>query len=317
MSQNNDHKISMIEVLIPAYDKRHAALQSTSTDSSSQHNKDSLKRIKSLKEKAPSYIDVKNKPLKENQEGDGNFVYDVRYSKKLTIKEIDASAINLAKDLNILLKYFKYLPQNPPMCDKAGAQNVDRFYRTNENTTSVVVSKVSIKVQKKANYSINNFTNNFKNIATKLTENIFQFVNGEMNKQINKEIRSQGENTRTQAKTLVTRYFPYISSSNMSLMLQRVPRIYRLLLLTDKDWCLIDSFEELSSSFFKSAMKSASNFDIWINLVKTGNMVDYEEGSIMHEQSKNEMKLAKLNIIKSYFDGVGVSLNEFIKEDDE
>ncbi|GBB99115.1 hypothetical protein RclHR1_34170001 [Rhizophagus clarus] len=248
-------------------------------------------------------------------EGDGNFVYDVRYSKKLTIKEIDASAINLAKDLNILLKYFKYLPQNPPMCDKAffkGAQNVDRFYRTNENTTSVVVSKVSIKVQKKANYSINNFTNNFKNIATKLTENIFQFAFCSSNLS-----RSQGENTRTQAKTLVTRYFPYISSSNMSLMLQRVPRIYRLLLLTDKDWCLIDSFEELSSSFFKSAMKSASNFDIWINLVKTGNMVDYEEGSIMHEQSKNEMKLAKLNIIKSYFDGVGVSLNEFIKEDDE
>ncbi|GBB92267.1 hypothetical protein RclHR1_19930001 [Rhizophagus clarus] len=112
-----------------------------------------------------------------------------------------------------------------------GAQNVDQFYRTNENTTSIVVSKVSIKVQEKANYSINNFTDNFKNVATKLAENIFQSVNREMNKQINKEMlrrkelrfyvelykayirlqafcssnlsKSQDENTRTQAKTLV------------------------------------------------------------------------------------------------------------------
>jgi hypothetical protein len=29
------------------------------------------------------------------------------------------------------------------------------------------------------------------------------------------------------------------------------------------------------------------------------------------------MKLAKLNIIKSYFDGIGDSLNEFIEDDDE
>jgi hypothetical protein len=29
------------------------------------------------------------------------------------------------------------------------------------------------------------------------------------------------------------------------------------------------------------------------------------------------MKLAKLNIIKSYFDGVDDSLNEFIEDDDE
>jgi hypothetical protein len=69
----------------------------------------------------------------------------------------------------------------------------------------------------------------------------------------------------------------------MSLMLQRAPRIYRLLLLTDKDWHLIDSFEELNSSFFKSTMKSASNFEIWINLVKTGEMINYKEGSIMRE----------------------------------
>jgi hypothetical protein len=108
-----------------------------------------------------------------------------------------------------------------------------------------------------------------------------------------------------------------LSFDTFHISLQRAPRIYKLLLLTDKDWRLINSFEELSSSFFKSAMKLASNFEIWINLVKTDEMIDYKEGSIMREQGKNEIKLAKLNIIKSYFDGIGDSLNEFIEDDDE
>jgi hypothetical protein len=51
--------------------------------------------------------------------GGSDLVYDASYSQKKIFKEIDASAINLAKDLNILFKYFTYLPQNPPMCDKA------------------------------------------------------------------------------------------------------------------------------------------------------------------------------------------------------
>ena len=103
----------------------------------------------------------------------------------------------------------------------------------------------------------------------------------------------------------------------MNLMLQRAARIYRLLLLSNGDWHLIDSFEELSSSFFKSSMKTAANFEIWINLVKTGEMVDYKEGPLMRESGKRAMKEAKLDIVKSYFDGVNEDLNEFIVDGDD
>jgi hypothetical protein len=160
--------------------------------------------------------------INSSEEG-SDLVYDASYSQKKIFKEIDASAINLAKDLNILFKYFTYLPQNPPMRDKVvfskkenyrktlidhlkithrnktefqlfkGTQNVDQFCKNNENTTSVVVSKVSIKVQEKSCYSINDFTDNFKNVATKLAENIFQSVNGEINEQINKEMSRRKE----------------------------------------------------------------------------------------------------------------------------
>jgi hypothetical protein len=103
----------------------------------------------------------------------------------------------------------------------------------------------------------------------------------------------------------------------MSLMLQRASRIYRLLLLSNGDWRLVDSFEELTSCFFKSSMKSGANFEIWLNLVKTGQMVNYKEGNSMCEDGKKILKEAKFDIIKAYFDGVNEDLKDHILDDDE
>jgi hypothetical protein len=101
-------------------------------------------------------------------------------------------------------------------------------------------------------------------------------------------------------------------------MLQRAPRIYRLLLLSNEDWRLIDSFEELSACFFKSSMNSAANFEIWLNLVRTGQIADYKNGTSMCEEGKKFMKEVKLNIIKEYFDEVDEkNLKDFITDDDD
>jgi hypothetical protein len=204
-------------------------------------------------------------------------------------------------------------------------------------------AKVSIKVhQEGLCYDADNFTDSFAEIATKLAENIYQSVNGEVNENINREIsrrkdlrlhvkmfkaytqlqafcalnlsRGQGETTRSQAKAIVIQYFPHISLQNMSLMLQQAPRIYRLLLLSNGDWRLIDFFEELSSCFFKSSMKSMVNFEIWLNLVKTGQLVDYKEGQLIRERGKKDMKQAKLDIVKSYFYGIN---EDFIIEEED
>ena len=249
---------------------------------------------------------------------------------------------------NALLDYVKMIHQNDREFQFfKGAQRVTVL---NENISDTQAddqpsSKVSIKIQEASQHTIHNFTNIFKDIASRLAENIYQSVNREINEQMNRELsrrrelrfhvemfkaytrlqalcalnlsREQGETTRSQAKALVVKYFPNISLPNMSLMLQRAPRIYRLLLLTNGDWRLIDSFEELSSCFFKSSMKSAANFDIWLNLVKTGQMVDYKEGSNMLKRGKKEMKNAKLDILKSYFDGINEDLEGAIIEDEE
>ena len=176
-----------------------------------------------------------------------------------------------------------------------------------------------------------------------MAENIYQSVNGEINEQVSRELsrrrelqfhvdlfkayirlqalcasnlnRGPGETMRSQAKELVIRYFPQVPLQNMSLMLQRAPRIYRLLLLFNGDWRLMDSFEELSPCFFKSSMNSALNFEVWLNLVKTG-MLNYEEGPTLRENNKKYVKDSKLDIVKSYFDGVDENLSDFLEDDE-
>ena len=65
-------------------------------------------------------------------------------------------------------------------------------------------------------------------------------------------------------------------------------------------------------------MNSAANFKIWLNLVKTGQIVDYENGLIIHERGKEELKKSKIEIIKSYFDNIDNNhLKELIENEEE
>ena len=64
-------------------------------------------------------------------------------------------------------------------------------------------------------------------------------------------------------------------------------------------------------------MKSGANFKIWLNLVKTGQMVNYKKGNSMCEDGKKNLKEAKFDIIKAYFDRVNKDLKDYILDDDE
>ena len=119
--------------------------------------------------------------------------------------------------------------------------------------------------------------------------------------------------TKSQAKSLIVHFYPSISIPNMDLMLQRAPRIYQLLEITDHDWHFLDIFDELSPCFFKSVIKSAVNFEIWINLVRTGNIISYEEGLTLGNKEKRRIKI---EIVKEYFDISDVNLEEMTNDDE-
>ena len=63
-------------------------------------------------------------------------------------------------------------------------------------------------------------------------------------------------------------------------------------------------------------MNSVANFEIWLNLVKTGQIVDYEKGLTIYKRGKEELKKFKIEIIKLYFDNIDNDhLKELIKND--
>ncbi|CAB4410301.1 unnamed protein product [Rhizophagus irregularis] len=187
--------------------------------------------------------------------------------------------------------------------------------------------------------------NEIKNILHKLVGNIFNSVTGSTKSQVTKEIlrrkdlrfyvevwksyvclqafcsanlkRNRGETTRSQAKKKIIEEYPNIDLGDLDLMLQISPRIYRLLQVSNGNWVLLDVFEEITPTFFKSKMKVGANFEIWLNLVRTGQMADYKKGPTMCGEGKKFMKEAKLDIVKAYFNGVDENLKDFIADDDE
>ncbi|CAB4425657.1 unnamed protein product [Rhizophagus irregularis] len=218
-----------------------------------------------------------------------------------------------------------------------GTQRINLISDDNQKSCSSF-KILPIRVQEKTS-SLTELSDEFKKIAKDLSEDIFLSVMGEANEQGNKEVarrkelrfhvgffksyiqlqafceinlnRKQSETTKSQAKILIAQFYPLISLPNMELMLQRAPRIYRLLEVANFDWRLLDSFKELSAYFFKSGVKTAINFEIWINLVRTGKLISYDE-ELKTQERNRENKRIKIEIIKEYFDISGVNFDEMV-----
>ncbi|PKK76869.1 hypothetical protein RhiirC2_771993 [Rhizophagus irregularis] len=77
------------------------------------------------------------------------------------------------------------------------------------------------------------------------------------------------------------------------------------------------ALNKITSTFFKSKMKVGTNFEIWLNLVRTEQLADYKKGLTICEEGKKFMKEVKLNIVKAYFSGVNENLKDFIANDDK
>ncbi|GET52740.1 hypothetical protein GLOIN_2v1849317 [Rhizophagus irregularis DAOM 181602=DAOM 197198] len=253
-----------------------------------------------------------------NQASDLSFEANIIELKKF--KELDMASIRLAEDLHKLLGYIGKLPNNPPIRDRSIFSKKEEYREALISHLEKINSTQdfqSFRGTQQKTSSLTELSDEFKKIAKDLSEDIFLSVMGEANEQGNKEmarrkeLRKQSETTKSQAKILIAQFYPLISLPNLELMLQRAPRIYRLLEVANFDWRLLDSFEELSACFFKSGVKTAINFEIWINLVRTGKLISYDE-ELKTQERNRENKRIKIEIIKEYFDISGVNFDEMV-----
>ncbi len=148
-----------------------------------------------------------------------NLNYNAYYSQKKKFKKINATAINVAKDLYDLLQYFSKLPHNPPIRDNSiflkknhhtalldylkiiyrnnkefhyfkNTQHIEEGNNTSYNILdleSSTLSKTSpIRVQEVTSFSMP--IEDFKKVATKLAKCIFHSISGKVKEQFNKEM---------------------------------------------------------------------------------------------------------------------------------
>ncbi len=185
----------------------------------------------------------------------------------------------------------------------------------------------------------------FIKITRNICSHISDLINGELQEESNKEVSrrkilrfhvnlycsliklegycalntkfKQGQNQKKMAKRLIEKYCTNISKPKLDLMIKRASRMFLLLNLSKFDWRIMDCFEELTASFFISAMKVTGNFFIWLNLVKSGVLVGYDQANLFHTNGKEELKQAKLAFLQNDFGELdGVNLNELVFDDD-
>ncbi|CAG8528001.1 17756_t:CDS:2 [Rhizophagus irregularis] len=64
-------------------------------------------------------------------------------------------------------------------------------------------------------------------------------------------------------------------------------------------------------------MKISANFEIWLNLMRIGQLANYKKSLTMCKERKKFMKEVKLDIVKAYFSEVDENLKDFIADDDK
>lgn len=125
----------------------------------------------------------------------------------------------------------------------------------------------------------------------------------------------KGQNPKKSARKLIEKFCTNIPKQKLDLMIKRATRMFLLLNLSNFDWRLMDCFEELTASFFLSAMKSTGNFFIWLNLIRSGVLVDYSQADLFHKNGKEELKQVKSAFLQRDFGDV--SLSKLILEDED
>ena len=104
-----------------------------------------------------------------------------------------------------------------------------------------------------------------------------------------------------------------LNKKNVTLYVQRVSRIKRLLKAINYQWCVIDTFDNLTPCFFTSTINGCQNFEIWLEIVLNNTFITYDEADQRYKQNKLTATISRIERIRKAFYDAG----EVIVEVDE
>jgi hypothetical protein len=94
---------------------------------------------------------------------------------------------------------------------------------------------------------------------------------------------------------------PRIKNSTISTILNKAVRVRRLLKIASNNFNIIDAFPDLDSYLFTAKKIGVVNFERWLELVRTNELVSFEEGRQMYNDLKAEMKRKRTENLKKIY----------------
>ena len=131
--------------------------------------------------------------------------------------------------------------------------------------------------------------------------------------------RKKGETVKHQAKKKIITYSkperdlpPKIKESDLTSIIRAAKKIERLVGIANNNWGIVDAFPNLDVNFFKSTSINVNDYERWLKLVETDNMISEEEGKKLYQQNKmTEIKQRQQNIHNIY---ESANLGDLVKE---
>ncbi|CAB5363117.1 unnamed protein product [Rhizophagus irregularis] len=112
-----------------------------------------------------------------------------------------------------------------------------------------------------------------------------------------------------------------LTGNKLKLIIQRAKRIERLLNLANNNYNIFDAFPDLNITFFSANRMNTYNYERWLILVKTNNLVSADEGRRLYKEYKEKCKKERYEYLRNLYIGAnrGNDLleNEINDEQDE
>lgn len=106
--------------------------------------------------------------------------------------------------------------------------------------------------------------------------------------------REKGVTAKTQAIQLIVKQSkrasnqsPRLFASTISKLIRGAVRVKRLLELAENNFIIVDAFPDLQINFFTGTRLNQVNFERWLKLVETNDLISIKEGKRLCDRNKN------------------------------
>ncbi|CAB4445423.1 unnamed protein product [Rhizophagus irregularis] len=121
----------------------------------------------------------------------------------------------------------------------------------------------------------------------------------------------QGQTIKSQVtKKILKRSDGRLNEKDLTLNLQRGFRIERVLNAIGTKWNVLDAIDTLTPCFFTSTINRCTNFEIWLEIVVSNEIISYNEADNRYKQFKMSSAYDQVQSIKQACENNGVEIQQ-------